>query len=57
MGDMKMLDSGVLPRTSCLYSDRAKRLFAFDSSHTLGLVAPGTSSCSWVRAGPRSGLR
>ena len=56
MGDMKMLDSGVLPRASCLYSDRAKRLLAFDSSHTRGFVDSGTGSGSVV--GPSgSGLR
>lgn len=56
MGDMKMLDSGVLLRASCLYSDSAKRALALDSSHTLGLVDSGTGS-EVGSSGSGSGLR
>lgn len=57
MGDMKMLDSGLLPRASCLYSDRPKRPLAFDSSHTRGLVKLGTASGSSDGPSENSGLR
>lgn len=57
MGDMKMLDSGLLFVATCLYSDTAKRLLALDSSQTRGLVDSGTG-CAVGGSGPSgSGLR
>lgn len=57
MGDMKMLDSGVLLRASCLYSDSAKRALALDNSHTRGLVDSGTGSEVGSSGSSGSGLR
>lgn len=57
MGDMKMLASGLLLAATCLYSARAKRPLALDSSHTRGLVDSGTGRAVGGSAASGSGLR
>lgn len=57
MGDMKMLDSGLLLAATCLYSDRAKRPLALDSSQTRGFVDPGTGCVVGGSGASGSGLR
>lgn len=57
MGAMKMLDSGLLLAARCLYSDRAKRPLALDSSQTRGLVDSGTGRAVGGSGPSGSGLR
>lgn len=57
MGDMKMLDSGLLLAATCLYSDRAKRPLALDSSQTRGFVDPGNGCVVGGSGASGSGLR